>query len=137
MRAIISPSGSFICSTSLPARLDQARDQPLGAEVPQRDARKLVLAVVAARPPGQLAAVAHTRRRRVARKLGELERRGKPLLHRLVLVARNRLEPRTPARIFLAQLAPPIILFDRTFLRHQCLLSFPRLRTTLTAGTGS
>src|SRR5262249_56178302 len=130
MGAIIAASGSLICSTSVPVRLDQARDQPLAAEVPQRDARKLVLAVVAARPPGQLAAVAHTRRRRVARKLGELERRGKPLLHRLVLVARNRLEPRTPARIFLAHLAPPLLLFHPTFLRPQYLLTSPPLTTT-------
>src|SRR5215813_9101268 len=112
MRAIMSPSGSFICPTSLPARLDQPRDQPLGAEVPQRDARELVLAIEAARPARDLAAIADTGGRGVARQLGELERGREALLHRLALVARDRLKPRAPARILLAQLAPPRVLLD-------------------------
>src|SRR5215470_2369912 len=124
MRAIMSPSGSFICPTSLPARLDQARDQALGAEVPQRDARELVLAIKAARPARDLAAIADAGGRGVARQLRELERRREALFHGLALVARNRFEPRAPARIFLAQLAPPRVLLDRTLLRHQYLLAF-------------
>src|SRR6185437_6720796 len=68
MRAIRSPIGSFNCMRpSSPARLQQARNQALGAELAQRDAAELVLAEEAARPAGHLAAVADARRRRVAR----------------------------------------------------------------------
>ncbi len=111
-------------AASLPARLDQARDQALGAEIPQRDARQLVLAVIPAWPSRNLAAIADARGRRVARQLGKLERGRKPLFHRLGLVLHNRLQPRTPARIPLAQLPPPIVLLDRTLLSHQYLLAF-------------
>src|ERR1051326_1488777 len=53
MRAIRSPSGSLraIVRPSSPARLDEARDDALGAELPQRDAAHLELAVEPARPP--------------------------------------------------------------------------------------
>src|SRR6516162_7402546 len=126
MRAIMSPSVSFmaIAPPSLPARLDQAWDQPLGAEIPKRDARQPMLAVVAARPARYLATIANAGRRRVARQLRELERCRESLLHRLGLVAGNGLEPSASAGILLAQLAPPAVLLDRTFLRHQCLLAF-------------
>src|SRR5258708_39585590 len=121
MRAIMSPSGSFtaMARTSSPARLDQARDQPLRAEVPKRDARKLQLAIEAARPTRHLTTIADAGRRRVAWKLRELERRREPLLHRAVLVARDRPEPSASARVLLGQLAPPIVVLDRAFLRHQ------------------
>src|SRR5437899_10652331 len=74
MRAIISPSGSFkaIARFSLPARLQQARDQALGAELPQRNAAHPELAVVGLRPAGDLATIVDARRRRVARPLGQL-----------------------------------------------------------------
>src|SRR3989442_9877896 len=138
MRAIISPRGSFIpiAPTSSPTRLDQAGDQPLRAEIPQRDARQPMLAVEAARPARYLATIANAGRRRVARQFCELEGCREPLLHRFGLVASNGLEPRTPAGILLAQFAPPIVFLDRTFLRHQCLLAF-RCEDDLTAGTGS
>src|SRR5262249_19271347 len=124
-------------ATSLPARLDEARDQPPGAEVAQRDARHLELAIVAARPAGDLAAIADPVRGRVARQLRELERRREPLLHRLALVARDRLQAGAPARILLAQLASSVVLLDRALLRHQCLLAFRVRRWSLTAGTGN
>src|SRR6187551_1877593 len=125
MRAIISPSGSFTPMLDLlPARLDQARDQALGAQISKRDARKLVLAVIAARAPRNLATVANAGRRRVARHFRELERSREPLLHRSVLVARNGAQPGTPARKFFGQLAPSVVLLNRTFLRHQYLLGF-------------
>src|SRR5215510_10080481 len=74
MRAIRSPSGSVkAMRPSSPARLQQARDQALGSELAQRDAAHPVLAVIGARPAGDLAAVAHAVDRRVARQLGELE----------------------------------------------------------------
>src|SRR5215813_7786770 len=68
MRAIRSLMGSFNCMrASSPARLHQARNQALGAELAQRDAAELVLAVVRARPPGELAAQPDARGRRIAR----------------------------------------------------------------------
>src|SRR5580698_8271638 len=75
MRASRSPSGSFIgiARPSLPARLQQARDQPFRAEIPQRDARQLVLAIVAARSAGHLATVADAGGRRIARQFGKLQ----------------------------------------------------------------
>src|SRR5262249_1039453 len=104
----------------------------------QRDARQLVLAVERARASGHLAAIAHAGRRRVARQLGKLQRRGEALLHRLVFVGADRLEPRAQPGILLGGLAPPIVLLDRTLLRHWRLLAYPRLRAhALTAGTGS
>src|SRR6516164_10096912 len=116
MRAIMSPSGSFIAIAppSLPARLDQAGDQPLGAEIPKRDARQPVLAVEAARPARYLATIANTGSRGVARQFRQLQGRSESFLHRLALVAGNGPQPT----------APTGILLDRTFLRHQYLLAF-------------
>src|ERR1700730_15992280 len=103
MRDSRSPSGSFIdiARPSLPARLQQARDQPLRAELPQRNARQLVLAIEAAWPPGYFAAVADARGRRVARQFRELERRGESLLDRLGLVLHGRPAARAAARALL------------------------------------
>src|SRR5262245_22684518 len=76
IRAIRSPSGSFNCMrSSLPARLDEARDQALGAKLAQRDPAELVLAVEAARPAAHFTTVADAGGRRVARQLGKLQRR--------------------------------------------------------------
>src|SRR5579875_2488254 len=120
MRVIMSPIGSLmdIRRSSSPARLDQAWDQPLGAEFAQRNARQPVLTVVAARPAGQLAAVADARGRRIAWQLGELERRRKTLLHRQFLVTGNRLEPRATAGELLHQAASVLVLLDRARLGH-------------------
>src|SRR5580658_3575524 len=78
MRAIISPSGSVkaIVRSSLPARLHKTRNEAFGAEIAQRDAAHPQLAVIGLRAAGDLAAVVHARRRRIARQLGELEGRG-------------------------------------------------------------
>src|SRR5262245_15882482 len=113
-----------IAYPSSPARLHQTRDQALGTEIPQRDAAHLELAVIGARPPRHGAAVADAGARGVARQLGELERRRETVLHRQRLVARDGLEPRAPSREFLGQLAPSLVLFDRTLLRHS-LVSCP------------
>src|SRR5919109_2573382 len=133
MRAIMSPSGSFIgiAPPSLPARFDQAGDQPLGAEIAKRDARQPVLAVETAWPARYLATIANPGRGRIARQFRQLERCREPFLHWLALVASNGLEPSAPAGIFLAELAPPAVLLDRTFLRHQCLLAFRRCGRSL------
>src|SRR5262249_42553737 len=77
----------------LPARLHEAGNQALGAEFTERDARHLVLAIDRARTPRHLTAVAIALRRRVARQLRHLDRRGEPLFHRLGLVHGNRLQP--------------------------------------------
>src|SRR5436305_10738271 len=67
MRAIRSPIGSFICmAISLPARLQQAGNEALGAKLTQCDAGELMLAIDRARPTGDLAAVAIARRRGIA-----------------------------------------------------------------------
>src|ERR1700680_3620143 len=126
MRAIRSPSGSFraIVRSSSPARFDKAGDDALGAELPQGDAAHPELAIEAARPPGDLAAVADARARGIARQLRQLERGGEPLLGRQRLVARDRLEPGPPAGEFLRQPAPPVVLFARTLLRPLALLAF-------------
>src|SRR5207244_1331338 len=101
--AIISPSGSFnaIVRAPLPARLQKAGNQALGAEIPERNAAELVLAIEGARAAGHFAAVAHPRRRRVARQFGELQRGRETFLDRPLAVARNRLEPDAPAGKFL------------------------------------
>src|SRR6185503_17760407 len=124
MRAIRSPTGSFIgMRSSLPARLQQAGNQALGAELAERDARQLVLAIDRARPPGDFATVAVADRRRIARQLGQLQGRSESLFHRLGLVHDDRLQPRAAAGKFLRQLLSPVVLLDRTLLRHLGLLA--------------
>src|SRR3546814_8936904 len=76
----------------LPARLDHARNLALGGQFAERDARHAELAVIAARTPGHLAAVADARRRRVPRQLGEPELRDEPVLERKRLVHDDPLE---------------------------------------------
>src|SRR5438045_590525 len=122
----MSPSGSFkaIARCSLPARLHEARDQALGAEIPQRDTAHLELTVVSLRPAGDRATIVNARSRRIARQLRKLQGRRKALFHLLVLVARERLELGTPLRVLLRQLLPPVVLLDRTLLRHKGLLAF-------------
>src|SRR5438552_11337582 len=114
MRAIISLSGSFkaIFAMLLPTRLDQAGDQPAGAEVAKGDAAHLQLAVVTFGPAGDLATVVYARRRRVARQFGELQRCGKPLFHGLCLVARDGPELRAASRkLFGQSLATVVLLY--------------------------
>src|SRR5215467_11831223 len=75
IRVIISPIGSFrfIAGSSLPARLDQPGDQPLGAKFPYRDAAHFQFAVIGARAARHLAAVADANRRAVARQRRKLD----------------------------------------------------------------
>ena len=56
-----------------------------------------MLAVKAARPACQLAAIANSRGRGVTRQFGELERSGKALLDGFSLIASDRFEPRASA----------------------------------------
>src|SRR5438270_5550208 len=49
-------------SVPLPARLDHAGDQALVGQLPEHDPRQAELAVISARPAGQLATVANPRR---------------------------------------------------------------------------
>src|SRR5690606_34387544 len=80
---------------SLPARLDHAGHLPEIAKLTQRNTAHAQLAVVAARAAGNLAAVANAARGGIPRKPGELELRGKALLHRHALVLGQGLELRT------------------------------------------
>src|SRR6185312_15223011 len=119
MRAIMSPMGSFTdMRPSSPARLQKAGDEPLGPEVPQRDTAQAMLAEIAVRAPGQFAPIVDACRRRIARQLGQPESRGEAFLHRQLLVARDRLELRAATGELLRHLAPPVVLLDRTLLRH-------------------
>src|SRR6185312_5886118 len=120
MRVIMSPIGSLtaISLSPLPARLHKARDQAFVAELAESDTAEFVLAVVGARTAGQLAAIADARARRVARQLGKLEGRGETILHRQILVLHDGLELAPAAGELLRHLAPPVVLLDRTLLRH-------------------
>src|SRR5262245_16145320 len=119
MRAIISPIGSLTAiAPSLPARLHKARNQALRSELAQCDTAQAMLAVVGARAAAQLAAVADARLRRVARQLGQLQRRRKTLFHRQLLVVRDRFQLRAPVGVLLCHPAPSVVLLDRTLLRH-------------------
>src|SRR5690606_30678690 len=122
MRVSMSPRGSVmtICRVSLPARLDEARDEPGGAEIAKGDARHLQLAVEAARAAGDLAAVADARRRRIAGQLGQLELGLEALLKGQALVAGDRLQLPPPGGVTGGQLAAPLVLLDRTLLGHRC-----------------
>src|SRR5690606_30003912 len=96
IRVSISPRGSFtdILQSSLPARLDQDRDQAVITQHPQRDARHLELAIVSPRTARHLAAVAYAGLRRVARQLGKLELCPEALFHGLALIHDDRLQSR-------------------------------------------
>src|SRR5262245_61334217 len=73
MRTSMSAIGSLmLMRSSLPARLDDARHLALEGEIAQLVAREAELAVHAARPAGERAAVAQAHRRGVARQLLQL-----------------------------------------------------------------
>src|SRR6185312_9658355 len=74
--------------------------------------------VIGARAAAEFTAVAYARLRGIARHFGELQSSGKTLLHRQLLVVRDRLELRAPAGKFLCQPSPSVVFLDRTFLRH-------------------
>src|SRR6476619_7315412 len=104
MRENRSPSGSFnAMRPSSPARLHEAGNHALGAELAERDAAHPQLAVIGARAAGDLAAIAHAVLGGIARKLGELQRRCEALLHRHALVARDLAQLRTPRRILFGE----------------------------------
>src|SRR5258708_23345057 len=90
----MSPSGSLIviARLPLPARLEHAGDLAGRGQLAHRDPRHPELAVVAARPPGQRAAVADPRSRAVARQLSELQLRLEAVFRRRIAGACERLE---------------------------------------------
>src|SRR6202008_987849 len=119
MRAIMSPIGSFTAiAPSSPARLHKARDEALGAKLAQCDTAQAMLAVIRARAAAELAAVAYARLRGITRHFSKLQRSGKTLLHRQLLVLRDCLELRAPVGKLLCHPPPPVVLLDRTLLRH-------------------
>src|SRR3954462_4480771 len=97
---------------SLPARLDQARDLAVVAEVPKRDARYFELAIIGTRAAGDFAAVADTDLGRVARHGGKLQLSAETLFHRLGLVHDDRLERVTLGTVLVGKLAAPVVLLD-------------------------
>src|SRR5262249_18021675 len=101
MRVSMSEMGSvmLISVSPLPARLDHAGDFALERQVAQLVPRQAELAVHAARPAGEGAAVADAHRRGVARQLLQLEARlflrligGAGVLHDLQQLGAPRLE---------------------------------------------
>src|ERR1700733_1450261 len=126
MRVMRSLMGSCVDMSDppLPARLHEPGNQALGAEFTQRDTAELVLAINRARTAGYFAAIADPRRRRIARHLGELQRRREALFHRLLLVGDDGLQLRARRRGVLGHPLAPVILLDRTLLCHAWLLGF-------------
>src|SRR5215467_8074233 len=119
MRAIMSPIGSFTAiASSSPARLHEARNKAPGAKLAQRDAAQAMLAVKPTWTATELAAVTNARLRGIAWQFCKLQGSGKTLLHRQLLVVRDRLKLRASIGKFLRHLAPPVVLFNRTLLRH-------------------
>src|SRR5260221_7729627 len=114
MRVSKSPTGSVIMvyGPPLPARLHDAGQGARRRELSQSKARKLELAIDGPRTAGDLAPIAHARRRGVARQLGELEARGKALLRLQLVVNRHFLELGAPAGVLLHQLGAPVVLLD-------------------------
>src|SRR5215468_8709521 len=138
IRAIMSPIGSFTAiAPSSPARLHKARNEAFGAKLAQRDTAQAMLAVIGARTAAKLAPIAYARPGGVARQLGKLEGSGKTLLHRQLLVARDCFKLRTSIGELLRHLAPPVVLLDRTLLRHTFAPCGSAYEAGLTAGTGS
>src|SRR6187549_1233431 len=88
IRVIRSLMGSCVLMLDppSPARLHETRNESLGTEFAHGDTAEFRLAIDRARTAGQFAAVADPGRRRVARQRRKLQRRGKPLFHRLLLV---------------------------------------------------
>src|SRR5262245_50925981 len=128
MRVSKSPSGSFIGSFSLPARLGHAGDQALAGQLAQHVAAHLELAVVAARPARQLAAVANTRGRGVARQLGELESGARSLLARLGQVGGDLFQPLALGSETGNHRTTVVVLVDRALLSHAVLQALAALR---------
>src|SRR5580692_8293856 len=120
MRVSISPRGSFVAmiSASSPARLDEARNQALIAKLAERDARHLHLAIVAARPAGHLAAIAHANDRAVARQRRKADARLETLLHRTRLIVGDIEQALAPGGEFLGQALLAQVVFNRTLLCH-------------------
>src|SRR5882757_1036413 len=98
--------------SSLPARLDQARDLAVIAEITKRDARYFELAIVGTRASGDFAAVADADLGRVARHGSQLQLGAEALLHRLGLIHDDRLEGPTLGSKLVHELAAPVVLLD-------------------------
>src|SRR5690606_21872366 len=125
MRVSISAIGSLrlIPCVSLPARLDHAGHLPEVPQLAQSDTAQLELAIVAARTAGELAAVAHTARRRIARQLGQLELGSEALLDGNRLVHRDFLELAALAGKLLGKLDAAVVLLDGAGLCHFSVLA--------------
>src|SRR5918997_6162605 len=124
MRVSMSPRGSFIdIAASSPARLDEARDQALRAELPERDPRHAELAVGGARATRDLAAVADAGASAVARQRGERQARLEALLHRPRLVVRDAQKLRALHLELLHQPPAAVVLLDRALLCHVLYVS--------------
>ena len=121
MRVSISPKGSLnaiFLAPRLPAGLDDAGQMSGGGQLAQCNARQFHLAVHAASPSRELAAVPNPRLRSVARQFGELHLRREPFLDRLRPILGNRLQRTTLGIVLLGHLDPALVLLDRAGLSH-------------------
>src|SRR5262249_41868202 len=137
MRVNMSEIGSvMLIAPSSPARLDDARHLAAHRELAQLVPRQAELAVDAARPAGQRAAVAQPGRRGVARQLLQLHaRRVLLLVGRLHVV--EHLEQRRALRLeFLDRLAALLFTELHCELGHGFSLSALGLAWVLASGPG-
>src|SRR5690606_8164359 len=120
MRVSISPRGSVRAMplSSLPARLDHAGDLATGGQLTQHVARKFQLAINGAGAAGQFAAVAYADLGRVARQFGQLQGSLEALLRCRRLALHDSLQPVALGRELRGHLLTPLVLSDRTRLRH-------------------
>src|SRR5206468_11403959 len=108
-----------------------AGDQALVGQLPEHDPRQAELAVISARPAGQLAAVANPGRVPVARQLGHFQARDQTLGLVLRLIVRDRLKLRVLGPVLLDGLLASLVLVDRTQFRHDLSSSPNRSRRAL------
>src|SRR4029079_17262929 len=92
--------------------------------LPQLDAQQLELAVMAARPAGDLAAQPHPHRRTVARQLRQLQRGVEAVLHRQRAVHDDRLQRDPLWPIALRHVFAPAVAVDLRRLGHASILSW-------------
>src|ERR1700734_4131702 len=87
MRVSMSPNGSFTAMIlSSPARLHEAWNEALVAEIAQRDTAHPHLAIIAARATRHFATVANAHRGAIARQRGKPDARFETLFHRQLFI---------------------------------------------------
>src|SRR5262245_42436423 len=113
IRASISPTGSLKAMgpvSGLPARLHDAGQHSRRGELTQRQPRQFEFAIDAARAAAQLAAIAYTCRRGVARHLRKLQAGCETILRRQLRILRLLLQRGSLGGVLLHQPGAPLVL---------------------------